>query len=164
MSLIQHKRYFKKGRKEEENGRCFTVCLDDFAREIRRHYLAATAYMDSMVGKVLTELENQNLANRTIIVEMGDHGWTLGELGEWSKFSNMYHALRVPLLISVPGFTDVSSNSGIVNTTLVSGTYTKTYYTISFQFPKHVVFFGNAGQSKKQGQDKSSGGHRRKTA
>jgi iduronate 2-sulfatase len=99
----------------------FLICLpDDFARAIRQHYLAATAYVDQMVGKVLTELENQSLVDNTIVVLVGDHGWTLGELGEWSKFSNMETALRVPLLISLPGVTDRCRPN---STTQQSGTY-----------------------------------------
>ncbi|XP_074650665.1 iduronate 2-sulfatase-like isoform X2 [Tubulanus polymorphus] len=76
-----------------------------YQRLMRQSYYAATSYMDYCVGKVLSALERHGLSDNTIVVFFGDHGWSLGEHGEWSKYSNFEVAVRVPLLISVPGLT-----------------------------------------------------------
>ena len=76
---------------------------DDLARRLRHGYYAATSYMDAQVGLVLDALEKEGLAQNTIIVLWGDHGWQLGEHGLWHKHTNFELAARAPLLISMPG-------------------------------------------------------------
>ncbi|CAG0883846.1 unnamed protein product [Darwinula stevensoni] len=80
----------------------FQLIPDDFSRRIRQSYYAATSYMDSLVGQLLGNLTDLGLRNNTIVVLLGDHGWSLGEHGEWSKYSDFEVATRVPLLFSVP--------------------------------------------------------------
>ena len=43
------------------------------------------------------------LDSSTLVVLVADHGWSLGEHGEWAKFSNYEEAVRVPLLVALPG-------------------------------------------------------------
>lgn len=76
---------------------------DDMARTLKHAYYASISYMDAQVGKVLDELERQGLADRTVIVLWGDHGWKLGEHAGWCKHSNCENDANAPLLISVPG-------------------------------------------------------------
>ena len=45
-------------------------------------------YYFIQVGAVLKELDNLGLANSTIVSFWGDHGWQLGEHGEWCKHTN----------------------------------------------------------------------------
>jgi len=52
---------------------------------------------------LLDELERLGVADRTIIVLWGDHGWQLGEHGFWCKHTNFEVASRAPLLIAAPG-------------------------------------------------------------
>ena len=51
-------------------------------------------------------MKELGLADDTIIVLWGDHGWQLGEHNTWCKFTNFEDATRVPFMIKVPGVTD----------------------------------------------------------
>ena len=50
----------------------------DQAAEIRHGYFANISYMDAQLGKVLDSLDRHGLADRTIIVFVGDHGYHVG--------------------------------------------------------------------------------------
>ncbi|KAF2364067.1 Sulfatase N-terminal [Trinorchestia longiramus] len=69
-----------------------------YSRMIRQAYYAATAYTDLLIGDLLSAA--YLLHPDTLVVVMGDHGWSLGEHQEWSKFSNYEVATRVPLLMA----------------------------------------------------------------
>ena len=84
---------------------------DDLARRLRHGYYAATSYMDAQVGLVLDALEKEGLAQNTVIVLWGDHGWQLGEHGLWHKHTNFELSARAPLLISMPGQKSVGRKS-----------------------------------------------------
>ncbi|XP_017058050.1 iduronate 2-sulfatase [Drosophila ficusphila] len=70
------------------------------AAQIRQGYYASVAYVDDLFGKLI---EGLNL-DETVVVVLGDHGWSLGEHAEWAKYSNFEVALRVPLIIRSPQF------------------------------------------------------------
>ncbi|XP_061690226.1 iduronate 2-sulfatase isoform X2 [Syngnathoides biaculeatus] len=74
----------------------------DFQLRLRQHYYAAVSYVDAQVGRVLSALDALGLARNTIVVFTSDHGWSLGEHGEWAKYSNFDVATQVPLLFYVP--------------------------------------------------------------
>ena len=66
--------------------------------------MACVSYVDRQVGKILDELDRLGLAESTIVVLFGDHGFHLGDhSGFWAKHSNFENATRTPLIIRVPG-------------------------------------------------------------
>ncbi|NXU49841.1 IDS sulfatase, partial [Turnix velox] len=85
---------------------------DDFQRLVRQSYYAAVSYLDVQVGRLLNALDDAGLSNSTIVVFTADHGWSLGEHGEWAKYSNFDVATRVPLMFYVPGMTTSSVPRG----------------------------------------------------
>lgn len=70
----------------------------EYAARLRQHYYACVSYIDDLLGGIL---ELVNFSN-TIVVLTSDHSWSLGEHGEWSKYSNYEVALKVPLSIYDP--------------------------------------------------------------
>jgi len=74
----------------------------DFARTLRHGYYACIGYTDAQIGRLLDALDREGLAENTIVVLWGDHGWQLGDHGLWHKHTNFELATRAPLLISVP--------------------------------------------------------------
>ena len=60
--------------------------------------------MDYLVGQLLGEIEAAGLTQSTLIVFHSDHGWSLGENGDWLKFSLTELGTRVPLIIKAPHF------------------------------------------------------------
>jgi len=76
---------------------------DAQARELIHGYYACVSYTDAQVGRVLDELERLGLADDTIIVLWGDHGWKLGEYSAWCKHTNFELDTHAPLILSVPG-------------------------------------------------------------
>jgi arylsulfatase A-like enzyme len=67
-------------------------------------YLAAIAYEDSQIARVIRSLETRGLLTSTLIVVAGDHGESLGDHGELSHGIFLYQeTLRVPFIISGPG-------------------------------------------------------------
>ena len=77
---------------------------DEQARELIRGYHASVSFIDAQVGRLLDELETLGVADNTIVVLWGDHGWQLGEHGMWCKHTNFEVATRTPLLVAAPGF------------------------------------------------------------
>ncbi len=67
-------------------------------------YYASVAFMDRQVGRIIDELGRLELADNTAVVFTSDHGYHLGEHGFWQKSNLHEQVLRVPLIISVPGY------------------------------------------------------------
>ncbi len=80
-------------------------------RDIARHY-NNIQIMDSLVGNILKQLEEDNLLDSTIIFYFSDHGDCLPRAKRWVYDSG----LRVPLIIRWPDGT----HAGTVNDELVS--------------------------------------------
>jgi iduronate 2-sulfatase len=88
---------------------------EDLARTLIHGYHAALSYMDAQLGRVVKALDDAGLADNTIIVLWGDHGWHLGDHGMWCKHTNYEQATRIPLVVVAPGVTrPTSSTSSLV--------------------------------------------------
>jgi arylsulfatase A-like enzyme len=74
-------------------------------KEAVRGYLAAIAYTDMNVGRVIAALDKSPFAANTVVVLWGDHGWHLGEKLHWRKFTLWEEGTRTPLIWVAPGVT-----------------------------------------------------------
>ncbi len=72
-------------------------------RNLVRSYLACTSFVDAQIGRVLDALEKRGLAENTIVVVWGDHGWHLGEKGITGKNTLWDRGTKVPLIFVGPG-------------------------------------------------------------
>jgi iduronate 2-sulfatase len=72
-------------------------------RELVHGYYAAASFMDAQLGRLLDELDALGLAEDTIVILWGDHGWHLGDHGMWCKHTNYEQATRAPLIVAAPG-------------------------------------------------------------
>lgn len=71
-------------------------------RQAVQGYLAAIAYADAMVGRLLDTLKNSPHAKNTIVILWSDHGWQLGEKEHWRKFALWENVAKTVLMIKVP--------------------------------------------------------------
>ena len=78
---------------------------EDLAKELIHGYYSCVSYIDAQIGMVLDELEKLGLAENTIVILWGDHGWNLGNHMLWCKHANFNSSLQVPMTIKVPGKT-----------------------------------------------------------
>jgi iduronate 2-sulfatase len=87
----------------ESGNRTFPGMLHDgYHAAMRRAYYASVTWMDTQLGKVLAALDAEGLAESTVVTFIGDHGWSLGEHGNWAKQQLFENALRIPLIIAPP--------------------------------------------------------------
>jgi len=82
------------------------VFPEETTKELIRAYEACVAYVDAQAGRVIDELERLGLREDTVVVFTSDHGYHLGEVGQWCKNTNFEEALRVPLIVSSPRHPD----------------------------------------------------------
>ena len=66
-------------------------------------YLACISYADAMLGRVLDALDKSPYADNTIVVLWSDHGYHLGEKGDWGKHTLWERTSNVPFIWSGPG-------------------------------------------------------------
>lgn len=76
---------------------------DEFSRRMTHGYLACVSYIDSLFGELMRTLCKLKLEKETIVVVWGDHGYKLGEYGQYNKHTNYEVDVRVPLIVHVPG-------------------------------------------------------------
>jgi arylsulfatase A-like enzyme len=79
-------------------------------------YLGCIKAVDESVGRILKFLDDEGLAENTIVVYTADQGFYLGEHGWFDKRWIFEESLRSPLLVRWPGV----AKAGSVNARLVS--------------------------------------------
>ncbi len=89
---------------------------DGYARKLRHAYFACVSYIDAQVGKLMDVLEKQGLAENTVVIVWGDHGWHLGDHLVWGKHTIFERALISPFILNIPGKTDGKSIERVVST------------------------------------------------
>ena len=105
-----------------------------------RGYLAAGAFADAMVGRLLAGLDASPYRDDTIIVFWGDHGWHLGEKQHWRKFALWEEATRAPLFFVAPG---VTKPGGVCSRTVdFMSIYPTLCELCGVEVPKHVEGVG----------------------
>ncbi|WP_075967796.1 sulfatase [Parabacteroides massiliensis] len=86
-----------------------------YARKVRHAYFACVSYVDAQIGKVLEALEESGLADNTVVILWGDHGWQLGDYRVWGKHTLHDVSLSSTLIVKAPG-----TKQGIKNRRVVS--------------------------------------------
>jgi N-acetylglucosamine-6-sulfatase len=68
-----------------------------------RQYAETLLGLDESVGRVLDYLERAGLARNTVVVYLGDNGFSFGEHGLIDKRHAYEESMRVPMLVWAPG-------------------------------------------------------------
>ncbi|HCL07478.1 MAG TPA: iduronate sulfatase, partial [Flavobacteriaceae bacterium] len=79
---------------------------EDLAKTLIHAYYASVSFVDAQIGELINALDALELRESTVVVLVGDHGWSLSDHGLWAKHSNFEVALQVPMIISAPGLSE----------------------------------------------------------
>lgn len=72
-------------------------------REIRAHYLGLVAQIDQQIGRILKTLDEQDLADNTLVIFSADHGDFLGDHHLFMKFFPYEASAHIPLIMRGAG-------------------------------------------------------------
>jgi choline-sulfatase len=81
----------------------FRELTDADKRGINAAFYASVYFLDRNIGRVLEKLRKLNLEDNTLVVYIGDNGYLLGHHGRFEKHCGYEEALRVPLIMRLPG-------------------------------------------------------------
>jgi len=75
----------------------------DYVRQFTSAYYAMVKDVDHQIGRILDKLDELKLTQNTLVIFTADHGEMLGAHGLVSKMAFYQEAVRVPLLMRMPG-------------------------------------------------------------
>jgi N-acetylglucosamine-6-sulfatase len=107
--------------------------------EVRR-YCETLRGVDDSIGRILDYLESADLAEDTLVIYMGDNGFSWGEHGLIDKRHFYEESAKVPLLMRAPG----SIPSGQTNPALVNNTDIAPTVLDSFGLAPAPAFVGRS--------------------
>jgi arylsulfatase A-like enzyme len=77
---------------------------NEVVRRVQGLYDGNMAYVDNLVGQMLTKLEESGLHGKTAVILTADHGEALFEHGYIGHNTQLYEeSIRVPLVVKLPG-------------------------------------------------------------
>jgi len=74
---------------------------DKYQRMVKGYYRMISG-VDSVIGRIRATLEEQGLADNTVIIFMGDNGYFLGDRGYADKWLMYEQSIRIPMIIYDP--------------------------------------------------------------
>ncbi len=108
------------------------------ARKLIHGYYACVSFIDAQVGRLLDALDRLGLADNTVIVLWGDHGWQLGEHGMWNKHSCFETSMHAPLIVAAPQAVGVRPGTRVAKLTEFIDIYPTLSELAGLPMPSHL--------------------------
>jgi choline-sulfatase len=89
----------------------FRDLTDEQKQGVAAAYHTSVEFLDTNVGRVLSSLDQAGLADNTLVIFTGDHGYLLGQHGRFEKHCSFEPAIRAPLLLRYPSHVPSDSTS-----------------------------------------------------
>lgn len=102
-----------------------TDLTDEHKRKIRAHYAGLVKQIDHEVGEIVGTLRSKGILDSTAIIFSTDHGDHLGDHDLMGKSTFFESAVRIPLLVAVPGAMEVLVCADLVELRDITATILK---------------------------------------
>jgi choline-sulfatase len=96
---------------EDQVPKIFRDLSGEDRQGIQAAYYTSVEYLDGKVGRLLQALDRLGLADNTVVIYTGDHGYQLGQHGRFEKHCMYEESVRAPLLIRYPPAVKPGSSS-----------------------------------------------------